>query len=158
MSSIPLPLTGTCRCGRVEIEVSKAPICTAACHCPGCQKMSSSAYSLTAMVPADGFAVTKGETVIGGRHGQDLHHQFCDHCKTWMFTRVAGVDWFVNVRPTMLEETAWFRPYMETFTKTRLPFAETGAVRSFAEFPAMEELKPLMREYRAWAEAGKASS
>lgn len=153
MPSMPVPLKGACRCGRVEIEVSKPPIATAACHCRGCQKMSSSAYSLTAIIPAEGFAVTKGESVIGGLHGQDLHHHFCGHCMTWMFTRVEGVDWFVNVRPTMLEETAWFRPFMETFTKTKLPFAETGAVRSFPEFPAMEELEPLMKEYQAWVGA-----
>ncbi|WP_378949336.1 GFA family protein [Mesorhizobium sp. ANAO-SY3R2] len=153
MPSIPLPLKGACRCGCVEIEVSKPPIATAACHCPGCQKMSSSAYSMTAIIPADGFVVTKGEPVIGGLHGQDLHHHFCGHCMTWMFTRIEGVDWFVNVRPTMLEETAWFRPFMETFTSTKQPFAETGAVRSFPEFPAMEELGPLMKEYQAWVEA-----
>lgn len=151
MPPIPLPLKGACRCGRVEIEVTKAPICTAACHCRGCQKMSSSAYSLTAMVPADGFAVTKGETVIGGLHGADLQHNSCDHCKTWLFTRIAGVDWFVNVRPTMLEETAWFHPFMETYTRTRLAFAATGAIRSFAEFPEMEELEPLVQEYQVWA-------
>lgn len=151
--SIPLPLKGSCRCGRVEIEMSKAPICTAACHCRGCQKMSSSAFSLTAMVPADGFAVTKGETVIGGVHGPELQHNFCDHCKTWMFTRIAGVDWFVNVRPTMFDDTDWFRPFMETYTSTKLSFAETGAVRSFDEFPAMEELEPLVRDYQIWAQS-----
>lgn len=150
MPPMPLPLKGSCRCGRIEIRVSKPAICTAACHCRGCQKMSASAYSLTAMVPADGFAVTKGEPVIGGMHGDALHHYFCPHCMTWMFTRPQGVD-FVNVRPTMLDETAWFRPYMETYTSTKLAFAETGAVRSFEEFPAMEEIGALVRGYQEWA-------
>ncbi|MCB1470622.1 MAG: GFA family protein [Rhizobiaceae bacterium] len=149
MPAIPLPLKGSCRCGLVEIELTKAPICTAACHCRGCQKMSSSAYSLTAMVPAEGFAVTKGEPVIGGLHGADIHHYFCPHCMTWMFTRPQGFD-FVNVRPTMLEDTAWFRPYMETYTRTKLPFAETGAVRSFETFPAMEEIGELVQGYAEW--------
>lgn len=155
MPSIPLPLKGTCRCGRIEIRVSKPPIATSACHCKGCQKMSSSAYSLTAIIPADGFAVIRGEPVIGGLHGADLHHHFCGHCMTWMFTRVVGMDWFVNVRPTMLEETAWFHPFMETWTSTKLPFAATGAVRSFSEFPAMEDYEGLMKEYQAWAGRGE---
>ena len=113
--------------------------------------MSASAYSLTAMIPADGFEVTKGEPVIGGLHGPDTHHYFCGHCMTWMFTRPEGMDWFVNVRPTVLDDAIWFRPFLETYTSTKLPFAETGAVRSFAEFPGMEEYEGLVGEYRAWA-------
>ena len=155
MLNVPLPLSGSCRCGRVEIRVSKPPIATSACHCRGCQKMSASAYSLTAMIPAEGFEVTKGEPVIGGLHGPQSHHFFCGHCMTWMFTRAEGMDWFVNVRPTMLDEAGWFRPFMETYTSTKLPFAETGAVRSFAEFPAMEEYEGLLEEYREWAGEGR---
>ncbi|HEY5819855.1 MAG TPA: GFA family protein [Mesorhizobium sp.] len=32
---------------------------TAACHCTGCQKMASSAFLLTAMLPADGFEMAR---------------------------------------------------------------------------------------------------
>ncbi len=134
--------------------ISKAPIMTAACHCRGCQKMASSAYSLTVMVPADGFEVTAGETVVGGLHGEQLEHNFCAWCMSWMFTRVAGMD-FVNVRPTLLDETGWFRPYIETCASEKLSFAETGAVESFEQFPAMDEFGRLLEGYRAWAaEAG----
>ena len=87
-----LPLTGSCRCGDVHVEITIAPLMTAACHCKGCQKMSASAYSLTAMIPVQGFAVTKGVTQRGGiGHGQ-LNHQFCPRCKTWMFTGIEGID------------------------------------------------------------------
>ena len=145
-----LPLEGSCRCGRVGIRLTKAPICTAACHCRGCQKMSSSAYSLTIMAPGDGFEVTRGEPVVGGLHGEDVRHFFCGHCMTWMFTRPAGVD-FVNVRPTMLDDAGWFRPFMETYASTKLAFAATGAVRSFETFPTMEEIPTLLAEYAEWA-------
>jgi len=151
MSNIPLPLSGSCRCGRVAIRVSKPPLITSACHCSGCQKMSSSAYSLTAVIPADGFEVTRGEPVIGGLHGPDSHHWFCGHCMTWMFTRAEAMDWFVNVRPTILDDAGWFRPYMETYTSTRLPFTETGAVESFAEFPDFDAYEGLTERYGKWA-------
>jgi hypothetical protein len=95
------------------MRVSAPPIMTAACHCRGCKKMASSAYSLTVMVPADGFAVTQGETVVGGMHGEQLEHNFCPWCMSWMFTRITGMD-FVNVRPTLLDDASWFRPYIET--------------------------------------------
>ena len=148
--AIKLPLKGSCRCGQVEVAVTKPPLATSACHCRGCQKMSSSAYSLTAIIPSDGFAVTKGEPVLGGLHGPDCHHYFCPHCMTWMFTRAEGMDWFVNVRPTLFDDTDWFRPFMETYTSTRLPFAGTGAVHSFPEFPPMEAYEGLVKEYQAW--------
>lgn len=149
MPNPTLPLDGSCRCGRVHVRLTAAPIVTCACHCRGCQKMASSAFSLTAIVPVDGFAVTKGETVIGGMHGEELHHNFCPWCMSWMFTRLPGRD-FVNVRPTMFEDADWFVPYIETCASEKLPFAVTGAVESFAQFPPMEEFGALLGRYRAW--------
>jgi len=144
-----LPLAGGCRCDRVRIRATKAPLLTMACHCNGCQKMSSSAFSVTAMFLADGFEVTKGETTIGGAHGPDLHHRFCAHCMTWMFTRLSFAPHLVNVRATMFDDRAWFAPFVETHTKTRLPWAVTGAARSFDEFPPREAWAGLMAEFAA---------
>ena len=73
MTALTLPQDGSCRCGRVKLRISKAPLLSMACHCTGCQKMSSSAYSLSAAIPADGFEVTEGEPVIGGLHGAARH-------------------------------------------------------------------------------------
>lgn len=133
-----LPREGACRCGQVRIRVSAAPLVTMACHCTGCQKMSASAFSLTAAIPAEGFAVVEGEPVIGGLHGASRHY-FCPHCLTWMFTRPEGIDWFVNVRPTMLEGAEDFAPFIETWVAEKLPIAETGAVHSYEKLPPVED-------------------
>lgn len=148
MSTINLPLNGSCRCGRVKLRVSKAPMITMACHCTGCQKMSSSAYSLSAAIPADGFEITEGEPVIGGLHGASQHF-FCGWCMTWMFTRPEGVDFFVNVRPTMLDDTSWYEPYIETFTSEKLAWASTTARHSYPTYPAVEEYPALIAGYQA---------
>ena len=108
--------------------------------------MSASAFSLTAMVPSIGFAVTQGDPVIGGLHGE-LRHFFCPHCKSWMFTRPHGFDQFVNVRPTMLSHAAWFAPFIETYTSEKLPWATTPAVHRFDKFPPMENFAELMAQY-----------
>jgi hypothetical protein len=155
MEPMKLPMTGSCRCGKVRFEVAKAPVMTAACHCTGCQKMSGGAFSLTAIVPADGFRVTDGSPVVGGMHGPDLHHFFCPHCMTWMFTRVEGFDAVVNVRPTMLEDPSWFSPFIETMTREKLPWAETPARHRFDGFPPMEQFGALMQEFaEAWRAPG----
>jgi hypothetical protein len=96
----------------VRVRVTAPPLITAACHCTGCQRMSASAFSLSVAIPSDGFAVTQGEPVIGGLHG-DLQHFFCGWCMSWMFTRVDGMD-FVNLRSPMLDDAGWMVPFIET--------------------------------------------
>jgi hypothetical protein len=117
-----------------------------ACHCTGCQRMTASAFSLSAGFPSEGFTVTKGEPVIGGLHGETRHY-FCPHCMSWMFTRPEGFDWFVNLRATMLDDPSWFTPFIETWTSEELPWATTQAVHSFEKVPAFGEFKRLAEEF-----------
>ena len=150
MPSLKLPAEGGCRCGRVRLKISSKPLLTMACHCTGCQTMSASAYSLSAAIPSDGFEITQGEPVIGGLHGPDAHHYFCPHCMSWMFTRAEGMDWFVNIRPTMLDDTSGFAPFIDTFAGEKLAFAQTGAVHSFETLPPMHAWEGLMGQYKVW--------
>jgi hypothetical protein len=108
--------------------------------------MSASAFSLSAAIPSDGFSVTQGEPVIGGLHGVHPHF-FCPHCMSWMFTRLQGIDRFINLRPTMLDDVSWFAPFIETCTKERLPWATTPAVHRYESFPPMEDYARLIGEY-----------
>jgi hypothetical protein len=146
--TLSLPMAGGCRCGAVRIEIGAPPLITMACHCTGCQRMSGSAYSLTAMIPAEAFRVTQGETVIGGLRGAGGHH-FCPDCLTWMFTRPAGIDAFVNLRPTMLDDLSWFAPFVETYTSEKLPWAEVPARHSYPRFPPLEDFERLLQDYAA---------
>ena len=143
-----LPWDGGCRCGRVRLRVTAPPLVTMACHCKGCQRMSAGAFSLSAAIPAEGFAVTAGEPVIGGLHGATRHF-FCPHCMSWMFTRPEGMDWFVNLRPTMLDDAAWFEPLIETYTDEKLAWAVTTAAHSYPTVPPMEAYEGLIAEYAA---------
>lgn len=145
-----LPLEGQCRCGQVRIQVSKPPLITMACHCTGCQRMSASAFSLSAAIPTDGFVVTQGEPVIGGLHAVHPHH-FCPYCMSWMFTRIHGVDQFLNLRATMLNDVSWYVPFIETCTKEKLAWATTPAVHSFEQFPPVEDYAALIAEYGKWS-------
>lgn len=149
MSKPTLPLDGGCRCGRVSVRVSAPPLLTMACHCKGCQRMTASAYSLSVAIPSDGFAVTRGEPTIGALHGPQHHHFFCPHCMSWIFTRSEGMGQFVNVRATMLDEVAWFAPFIETFTSERLLWATTPAVHSFEALPPFEAYEGLVQDYMA---------
>jgi len=129
-----LPWNGSCRCGRVTLSITRPPLLVGVCHCSGCQKMSASAFSLTVSVPGDGFSTSGLEPEIGGLHGKE-QHSFCPWCKSWMFTRMAGMDQFVNVRASMLDDHAWVVPYVEFWTSEKLPWASTPARVSFATEP-----------------------
>jgi hypothetical protein len=148
MNAWNLPWEGGCRCGQVRLRIGAPPIITMACHCTGCQRMSASAFSLSAAIPSEGFAVIQGEPVIGGLHGAS-RHSFCPYCMSWMFTRPEGIDAFVNLRPTMLDDSRWFTPFIETWTSEKLPWASTPAVHSFERLPAMNEYEGLAKAYAA---------
>jgi len=149
-----LPIEGGCRCGRVRYRLSQAPWMEAACHCRGCQRMTGSAFSTTLIMPASGFAIIAGDTVIGGVHGDEADHHHCDWCKSWVFTKPRADLGFVNVRATLLDDAGWFAPWMETQTDEKLFWASTGAARSFARFPKMDQFEGLIADYRATREIG----
>ncbi|MGP5308517.1 GFA family protein [Vreelandella alkaliphila] len=146
MDSTSSKVKGHCRCGQVEFEVSAEPMITMACHCTGCQQMTSSAFSLSSLYPSEAFSIKTGEPVIGGLHGNTRHY-FCGHCMSWLFTRPEGMDNFVNVRSTLLEDSRTYKPFIETYTDEKLEWATTGAEHSFCKFPAQEKLPELLQEY-----------
>ena len=147
MNDAPLPVTGACRCGQTTFEVSAPAVMTSACHCRGCQRMSASAFSLSAMFPATAFRITKGSPVKGGSQGPDLDHFFCPSCKTWMFTRIVAWNGVINLRPTLFDDPRWCRPFMETMTREKLPWAEPPAEHSFAGYPTAGEFEMLLAAF-----------
>lgn len=129
------------------MRVSVAPIITLACHCTGCQKLSASAFSLTAMVPAEGFALLSGETRIGALHGANPY-VYCANCLNWLYTELTSAP-FVNVRSTMFDVPAWSTPFVESSVSEKLPWATTPAKHSFEKFPEPHQYGSLMAEYAA---------
>lgn len=136
--------SGQCRCGKVKFEVSSHPVVTMACHCTGCQRMSSSAFSLSALYPNDKFHVKSGSPVLGGLR-KEPRHFFCPDCMSWLFTR--PMEDFVNVRATLMGDASTFVPFIETYTAEMLPWATTTAHKSFTHFPAENEWPELLQAY-----------
>ena len=146
------PVDGACMCGRVRMRVSAPPIMTMACHCTGCQKMSASAFSLTALIPAEAFALLEGETRNGALHGSSPYVH-CARCLNWLYTAPAGMP-FINIRPVLFDVPAWSTPFAETCVSEKLPWAKTPAQHSFDKYPPPDRYEPLIREYAVWARGG----
>jgi hypothetical protein len=147
-NDVNLPRQGGCRCGQVRFKLSVPPFLTLACHCTGCQRMTSSAFSLGAAFPSQSFEITQGNPVIGGLHGSTRHF-FCPHCMSWMFTWPEVGD-FVNVRATLLDDPSGYVPFIETCTSEKLPWAMTPASHRFERFPEVSAFQGLMERYAAW--------
>lgn len=143
-----LPWHAGCRCGQIRMRVKEIPLIASACHCTGCQRMSASAFSLTLTIPKTGFEVVSGSPVRGGLQ-KEVAHFHCPHCKSWVFTHPGDAFPFVNMRATMLDDPRWFQPYVETYTHEKLPWASTGAARSYETQPGFDEYESLIGEYRA---------
>jgi hypothetical protein len=73
---------------------------------------------------------------------------FCPSCMSWMFTRITGIDAFVNVRPSLFEDWTGFTPFIETMTAEKLPWAQTPAKYSYPGFPKAEEFGPLIEDFK----------
>lgn len=134
-------------CGACVVRVSAAPIITMACHCRGCQKLSASAFSLTAMIPAEAFQLVSGKTQVGALHGASPY-VYCAHCLNWLYTELSEAP-FVNVRPSLFDVPAWSTPFIESYVSEKLPWAVTGARHSFEKYPTPDRYGPLMAEYAA---------
>ena len=140
---------GGCLCGQVRFRISAPPVLTMACHCRGCQKLTSSAFSLSAMFASEAFEVTDGEPVLGGAHREEVGQFFCPNCKSWLFTRPRQAAWLVNVRTTLLDEPRWTTPYVDIYASEKVDWVTTPAEHSFPQFPELDAFRGLMEAYQA---------
>ncbi len=147
MSEWKLPWSASCLCERVTMRITAPPVIAMACHCRGCQKLTSGPYSLTLMVPEAGFEVVSGETTIGGLHRDDGHQHYCAHCLSWLYTTGPALEGLVNVRATMLDDASWVRPFVDTMAAEKLPGVVSGAARSYQAWPAESDHDELMAAY-----------
>ena len=138
---------GGCRCGQVRFELKQPVLLTMACHCKGCQRMTGSAFSLSAMYASTNFEIVAGEPVIGGMKASPPHY-VCSQCSSWIFTRVPSpMGDFVNVRATLLDDIDHTPPFIETCTDEKLAWVDTSATHSFEKFPPREEFAGLIAKF-----------
>ena len=139
---------GRCLCGRVTFEISSAPAMTLACHCKGCQRLTSSAYSVSGVFPREAFTLTSGEVVIGALHG-DARHYYCDHCKTWVYTVPPGDAPVWNVRLTLLDKPPAGKPHVEMFLDEALDWALIGSPHQYRGFAPPGDFAALADSFAA---------
>ncbi len=141
------PYEGACLCGSVQVRVTARPLLTVACHCRDCQKLSASAFTLTAMFPRDAVSCT-GALVRGGLRSDGRAHYYCKSCLNIVYSRLDRAPDRVNLRTSILNQAASFDPFVEVMTDEKMPWAQVPAIYSYARAPAsLDELQSLMDAY-----------
>ena len=143
-------LAGGCRCGALRYEVTGEPHFTIACHCKDCQKLSSSAFSLGFVVEEAQFEIVRGEAhewVKEGSSGKPSSSFTCPICAVWTHTKPQAEAGFVIVRPTTLDDPSWFRPLVELYTRSALPWARMPTLFAFEE--QFDDTAPLAAAFKA---------
>jgi len=117
------------------------------CHCGDCQKLTASAFSLTAMFTADSVSFT-GAMVRGGLRSAQRAHFYCASCLGFVYSQIAAAPERVNIRTSLLAQPERFEPFLEVMDIDKLPWAHLSGHRSYETRPeSLEELTSLFEEY-----------
>ncbi|WP_191601114.1 GFA family protein [Marinomonas algicola] len=109
---MPYPISGSCQCGGVKYTLLSAPNLIAACHCKACQKLSTSAFSLTAMVDANTIEF-EGEMQEWSRSsdsGNVSSAKFCPTCGNRIYHFNPAEPEKIKLKPSNLSDTSIIQP------------------------------------------------
>ncbi|WP_372365933.1 GFA family protein [Candidatus Uabimicrobium sp. HlEnr_7] len=72
---------GSCLCGGIKFEMSKAPAAVVNCHCSICRDSHGATFATQGIFPAESFSVKEGEDKITEYESStDFFRVFCKSC------------------------------------------------------------------------------
>lgn len=108
------PIEGACQCGGVKYHLLEAPLMVVACHCKECQKLSTSAFSITAMVKASSlkFEGEMSEWRRPADSGNVSGAKFCPTCgnRIYHFNPDEPDMIKLKLKPSNLSDTSIINP------------------------------------------------
>lgn len=132
------PIKGACQCGQVTYSLLKAPKMVIACHCKECQKLSTSAFSITAIVNAEDV-IFEGEMSDWSREsdsGNISAAKFCPKCGNRMYHYNPEHPEILKLKPSNLEDTSIIKPTVHSWVSEKQDWYEIPAgVKVFDKQP-----------------------
>ncbi|WP_439133352.1 GFA family protein [Pseudomaricurvus sp.] len=111
-SDAEYPLNGACQCKQVRYRLLQAPIMVVCCHCKECQKLSTSAFSITAVVKREHLEF-EGDLKHWERSsdsGNINAAAFCPDCGNRMYHFDPQKPDIIKLKPSTLENTGIIKP------------------------------------------------
>lgn len=106
------PINGSCQCGEITYQLLSAPLMIVACHCKECQKLSTSAFSITAVVHADAVEF-QGRMAEWSRIADSGHvsaAKFCPTCGNRIYHFDPAAPGKIKLKPSNLADTSIIEP------------------------------------------------
>jgi hypothetical protein len=119
------PIEGECQCGNVRYQVSKPYRFVAVCHCLDCQKLSAGAFSLSMILDADAFQISRGTLKTWERpaaSGGTTQCHFCPECSNRIYHTNPKMPQIVRLKPGTLDDTSILQPDYHTWVKRKQPW------------------------------------
>ena len=106
------PISGSCQCGGVTYQLLSEPMMVVACHCKECQKLSTSAFSITAMVARDSVKFNGKMTEWRRRaaSGNINGAMFCPTCGNRIYHFNPQEPDKIKLKPANLSDTRMIKP------------------------------------------------
>ncbi len=112
MNDAIYPIDGACQCGNITYQLVAPPLLVVACHCKQCQKLSTSAFSITALVKTDSVEF-KGELKEWQRladSGNKNYAKFCPECGNRIYHFDPDMPETIKLKPSNLSDTRILNP------------------------------------------------
>lgn len=129
MDKMKYPVKGSCQCGNIQYELLEPPLLIAACHCKECQKLSTSAFSITAVVKADSV-IFSGEMKSWSRvaeSGNVNEARFCPTCGNRIYHFNPNEPDKLKLKPSNLDDTSFIHPGVHVWVSEKQDWYEIPA-------------------------------
>lgn len=106
------PIEGSCQCGGVRYTLLAEPLLVLACHCKECQKLSTSAFSITAFVRREDIAFhgTMADWSRIAASGNVNAAKFCPTCGNRIYHVNPNEPDTIKLKPSNLSDTSIINP------------------------------------------------
>ncbi|MDO6422280.1 GFA family protein [Saccharophagus degradans] len=138
MDNITYPIKGACQCGGVTYELLEPPLMVAACHCKECQKLSTSAFSITAMVSANSikFNGLMKDWSRSADSGNISAAKFCPSCGNRIYHYNPDEPDKIKLKPSNLSDTRIINPTVHVWVSEKQDwFKIPEGVKTFDKQP-----------------------
>jgi hypothetical protein len=114
---LTIKLTGGCLCEAVRYVCSAPPVRTVHCYCKDCRKIGGTGHATHTVFPEDAFELIGSVTefVKNADSGNSIKRRFCPECGSAIFHTREGLEGFVVVRASSLDEPESVRPELAVF-------------------------------------------
>ena len=139
-------LAGGCACGAVRYRLGARPMFVHCCHCRDCQRQTSSAFVINALIETDRIALDAGAprpVAVPTDSGRPHRIFRCPTCFTALWSEYGGRAALRFVRVGTLDEPAALAPDVHIYTRSKLPWVRLPeGVPAFAAYYDSAKLWP----------------